>query len=197
MPIAAANDSDPILRRLSRLIFLARLALTLALLAILNRIGQPLMTAAAPAGIISFEFAGSPGRAQEIINSWDGPARLLAAFSLGLDYLFMFAYASTIAAGCMCSGAVLKNKGWPLSQAGRPLALAQWAAALFDAVENLGLVLLLLGKASAAWPAIAAWAAGFKFFLIGLGLAFSVYGAFAWLVSRLLGKTRDKAGIIP
>jgi hypothetical protein len=156
-----------------------------------------LTTTAAPAGIISFEFAGSPGRAQEIINSWDGPARLLAAFSLGLDYLFMLAYASTIAAGCRWSGAALHRKGWPLSRAGRPLAPAQWAAALFDAVENLGLMLLLLGRAAASWPAIAAWAAGFKFFLISLGLVYSAYGAFAWLVLKFSAKPRDEAGIFP
>ncbi|HJW91216.1 MAG TPA: hypothetical protein VJ436_11305 [Anaerolineales bacterium] len=189
------NNPNPIKRQRSRFAYLAWPILTLTLLAVFNLTGQPLLTPAAPAGILSFEFAGSLARAQEILQSWNEQARLLAAFSLGLDYLFMFAYASTIAAGCLWAGATLLRRGWPLSVAGRPLAWAQWAAALFDAVENLGLTLLLLGQPAATWPALAAWAAGLKFTLIGLGLVYSAYGALAWLASRLLDKGRDEAGL--
>jgi hypothetical protein len=192
-----ANELPPTRRPAQTFPFAARVVLTLALLAILNGIGRPLMTSAAPAGIVSYEFAGGEARAREIMASWDEPARRLAAFSLGLDYLFMVAYATTLAAGCLRSGAALRRNGWPLAAAGRTVARAQWAAALCDALENLGLALLLMGAPAAFWPAVAAWAAGLKFVLIALGLAFSAYGGFAWLYSRLVNKTRDKAGIFP
>jgi hypothetical protein len=67
--------------------------------AVFRVLDVPLRTDAAPDGIVSFELAGTIGRAGEILASWGTlselgglsifqPARTDLAFSLGLDYLF-------------------------------------------------------------------------------------------------------------
>jgi hypothetical protein len=48
-----------------------------------------LVTSQAPGGIISFELAKTPAKSTSIMNSWDSTQKLIAAFSLGLDYLFI------------------------------------------------------------------------------------------------------------
>jgi hypothetical protein len=50
--------------------FVIMLILTLAVMAALQVLGGPLKTDAAPAGIISFEFAGTLTLAQKMIASW-------------------------------------------------------------------------------------------------------------------------------
>ncbi len=70
---------------------------TVLTMATLNLVGAPLTTEAAPAGIISYEFAGNVTRAEIILASWDAEARLHAAFVQGLDYLFIPLYAGAIA----------------------------------------------------------------------------------------------------
>ena len=51
-------------------------------------------------------------------------------------------------------------------------------AALFDAVENIGLWNSLLGHAQSAWPAVSFWCATIKF---GLILLWILYGLAGWL----------------
>jgi hypothetical protein len=50
---------------------------TLALTAVLQVIGRPLQTAAAPLGIVSFELAGTLAAAQAMLASWDPNAQLV------------------------------------------------------------------------------------------------------------------------
>ena len=56
-----------------------------------------------------------------------------------------------------------------------------FAAAIFDALENIGLWYVLLGAANPAWPLLAYWCALFKFGLILLGIAYALAG---WLWPR-------------
>jgi hypothetical protein len=84
--------------------------LTLVLFAVFRALDQSLQTDAAPNGIISFELAGNALTARSIPDSWKEISMLLsatgepdpdfvnvaysiAAFGLGLDYLFMPVYA--------------------------------------------------------------------------------------------------------
>ena len=83
--------------------FFAFLTLTLILFAVFRVLDSPLRTAAAPNGIVSYELAGNIKPAAEILGSWDARAQLFAAFGLGLDYLFMPAYALTLYAWAFCS----------------------------------------------------------------------------------------------
>jgi hypothetical protein len=158
-----------------RSLFLSLLFLTLILFAVFRVLDTPLRTPAAPNGIVSFELAGSPGNAQAMVDSWSEYARLLAAFGLGLDYLFMPAYASTLALGILLAAG--RHAGW-FGRLGAPLGWGALAAALFDAVENYGLLQSLLSPLFSLWPVVSAACATIKFVLLLLGLAYALIG---WL----------------
>ena len=155
--------------------FLSLLALTLILFAVFRVLDAPLRTPAAPNGIVSFELAGNIKPAAEILGSWDARAQLFAAFGLGLDYLFMPAYALALSLGILLAagrhaGAFAKLGAW--------LGWGALIAPLFDAVENFSLWQLMLGDFQALWPRLAALCATLKFVFLLLGLAYALIG---WL----------------
>jgi hypothetical protein len=158
---------------------------SLALMIVLNLVGAPLTTAPAPYGIVSYELAGSVSQSQAILESWDQQAQMSAAFSLGLDYLFMAAYSTAIGLGCLWAADTLRRRGWPLSQLGVPLAWGQWLAAMFDGIENLALTRFLFGGVVSPWPELARWCALLKFALIFAGLVYAFLGWVVHLSTRL------------
>jgi hypothetical protein len=174
-------------RRKSSLFWTLLLA-TLALLFILNHVGEPLVNPDAPYGIVSFEIARTWPMAARIMSTWDFVARLHAAFGLGLDYLFMLVYSSTLALSSLWAGERLRALRWPLAGFGVPLAWGSWLAAVFDAVENMALILLLFGQQDSFWPMVAALGAYLKFGLILLGMA---YAFFALVVSFASARSGD------
>lgn len=154
-------------------IFFAFLVWAVIMAAIMQVIGAPLKTSAAPMGIVSFELAGTPERAMSILDSWDVRAREYAAFGLGLDYLFMPSYALVLTLGVLL--ALGRHKGW-LALLGVWLGWGSLAAALFDAAENFALWKILPGDYVSLWPGLAAVCAAIKFALILLGLGYAVFG---------------------
>ena len=167
-----------------KLYFRISLVFTLFLMAALNIAGAPMTTDAAPYGIVSYELAGNVAGAQAILDSWDQDARLAAAFNLGLDYLFMPAYAFTISLACLWAGEVLKQRNWPLAFAAIALAWGQWLAAGLDALENLALTRVLLTGATSPWPEMAAWCASIKFGIIALGILYALLAVAATWLAR-------------
>jgi len=148
-------------------LFYVFFALTLFIFGVFRGLDEPLRTPAAPSGIVSFELAQNVRTAQSIVDSWDSNARLFAAFGLGLDYLFMPAYALALSLGLLQT---LNGKtGWYYQLA----AWMGWGAllaALFDAVENYALWVVLIGKVTSPYPEIAALCATIKFALLIAGL---------------------------
>lgn len=139
------------------------------LLAVMVWLDQPLRTAAAPHGIVSFEIAGTSDAITRILESWGPEGRRRAAVSLRLDYVFLMAYATALSLLC---GIVAQ--GWAASrprlrQAGMLLAACQWLAAMLDAAENLLLQCILAGALGAHLPLAARWCALVKFTLIACG----------------------------
>jgi hypothetical protein len=160
---------------------------TLALTAVLQVIGRPLQTATAPLGIVSFELAGSLAAAQAMIASWDSSAQLHAAFSLGLDYLYMPLYAGTIALACVRAAATSLRTPQAAAALGFLLAWGLGLAALLDAVENAALWQVLQGSTAAAWPVVARWAAIVKFVLVSAGLFYAGTGVVVYLFRKAQG----------
>ena len=159
-------------------LFFTFLMLTIILFALFGIIGAPLQTPAAPNGIVSFELAWSPGNSVDMVNSWSEYARLLAAFGLGVDYLFMPVYALALSLGILLAasrhtGAFAKLGAW--------MGWAALVAPIFDAVENYGLLHSLLTPLFSLWPLIASVCASLKFTLLILGLLYALTG---WLNLR-------------
>lgn len=150
------------------------LTATLILMAVLNWLSAPLVNPVAPWGLFSWQLAGSPQRTHAILASWDQRAQLLAAFGLGLDYLFMLAYAVTLGIACRWSAEKLGRAEW-----GRWIGSLVYLAALLDALENACLAIGLIGKPVSPYPEVAALSAGVKFALIFLVLGWILLGAWA------------------
>jgi hypothetical protein len=164
------------------------LLITAALLmtVLMNGVGEPLMNTAAPSGIVSFELAGSPQASALILKSWDASQQRFAAFSLGLDYLFMLTYAGAIAWACLKAGGMLLRCSWPFGRLTRWAAGLAVLAALFDAVENVALAVILFSSSAAApWPQLAAVCAKIKFALLFLAFVYIFYALAAALAARL------------
>jgi len=155
--------------------FLSLLALTLILFAVFRVLDASLRTPAAPNGIVSFELAGNIKPAAKILDSWNSGAQLFAAFGLGLDYLFMPAYALTLSLGILLAAG--RHKG-VFARLGAWLGWGALAAALVDAVENFALWHFMLGDFQALWPRLAAYCAVIKFVFLLLGLVYALIG---WL----------------
>jgi hypothetical protein len=132
--------------------------------------------------IVDFELAGTTTRATEIINAWDTPDKVRAGFSLGFDFLYMPVYSTLIALACVWAAGVLAFRQWRTT--GLLLAWGLWAAALFDAIENVALTIMLLGTVADPYPQIAMVFASIKFALILLGLVFVLLAAIIFLVKR-------------
>jgi hypothetical protein len=137
---------------------------------------ESLITDAAPSGIISLEFAGSMARAQKILSSWDVGAKVRGALSIGIDYLFLVAYALFISIACANIAKALMIERLLMAKIGFMLGWAQFLAASLDAIENVALIQLLLGSQRELYTWIAWGCAGIKFSLVGLGLAYMIIG---------------------
>lgn len=155
--------------------FFPLLALTLGLLTLIQLLNTPLQNPVSPMGIVSFELAGTPQKADAIIQAWDARARLFAAFSLGLDYLFLLAYGLVISLGVLM---VAGKEGGKFAKISAYVGWGVLLAALLDAIENFALWRLLSGSATEFCPRLAAISATAKFFLVFLGLGFAFVG---WL----------------
>ncbi len=157
---------------------------TVLAMAVMNISGAPLTTAAAPAGIVSYELAGSVTHAGQVLASWDEAALQRAAFVQGFDFLFIPLYVSAIALGCALASSVLARRGWALAWLGSVLGWGLILAGLLDIVENIALLVMLFNAPADPWPAIAYWCAIPKFGLIVMGLLYALFGGLLSLFSR-------------
>ncbi len=137
--------------------------------------------------ILGLEFAGSQQRAAEIMAEWGSHGRDLARASLWIDFGFMLSY------GTFFTLAALATRDFARERDLRALAIAgiatpffAAAAALFDAAENIAWLLVLGGRGGSFAPPFATACASLKFLLIGLAIAYVLWG----LVSRFRRRRR-------
>lgn len=158
-----------------KLLLVLSIAFTIGAMLALSSFGNPLkIERAAPYGILSFEFAGSPDSAKTIIAEWKKHDVLDVAYqSLRWDFGFIAVYTITFSFVTMLAANVYRRRGLKLAALVMTgLTLGQWLAGGFDVIENCALLHILRteGMAHGAWPFVASVAAGLKFFLIGIGL---------------------------
>ena len=177
------------LARSNRALWLFVIA-ALTMSAVMQIVGGPLQTAAAPAGIVSFEFAGTLENAQRMLASWDQEQQVRAGLSLGLDYLFLVLYSMAIALACFrVAGGWRTSRPLPAA-AGFWLGRGQWLAAGLDALENVALIYLLLGSHNGLWAPLAWGCAAVKFAIVAAGLLYVLLGTGAHLGKKLKSRTR-------
>ncbi|MBN1882848.1 MAG: hypothetical protein JW885_11790 [Deltaproteobacteria bacterium] len=120
-------------------------------------------------GIVAFELAYTPEKAGEIVRVWGDDLVPLAKKSLIVDYPFMPAYALLFFALTRLFALIA---GGRMGVWTRRAALFPLAAAIFDAVENVGLLSVVASPdAIPAWaPVVAGIAATIKFSLLLLAM---------------------------
>jgi hypothetical protein len=166
-----------------RSVLLALVSATVVVTLLMRPSGAKLLSPAAPWAIVSLELARTPAEATRIMTSWVQDGALDAAITnVRLDYLFLLAYAPTIALACLLAMRSLERRP-RLASLGPLLGWGALFAAVLDAVENLALFQLLEhpGHAEASWSFVAFACAAPKFLLVALGLLYSAAGAFSRL----------------
>ncbi len=183
------NRREPPAPRGSMLVL--TIVLTVALMVILVALDAPLSNDVAGSGTISFELAGSPERAAEIVTSWEATGeKTRAAFALGLDFLFAMFYAFAISGACLAIGRRLRKVGWRrLGAFGTPFAWFAIIAGFLDWSENAALAVVLIDRPASPWTEIALACATPKFVLIAVAILFVIAGG----VVSLVGKTQARA----
>src|SRR5690606_29086438 len=137
-------------------IFQASLVVTLVIGVLFLYLDPMLRTSLAPYGIVSLELCAYSDSCNAMVAGWDVRQQNLAAFLLGIDYLFLLAYAAAIFTAYQLR---IPGLSGPLRRVTCMIAWLAPVAGLLDAVENGYLLggLLAADYSSAGWPA--AWAA--------------------------------------
>ncbi len=168
--------------------FIIMLPLTLLAMYVEQVTGKPLVTDAAPSGVVSFELAGTLSAAQAMVKSWGQLGQVYAGVNIGFDFVYIITYVIAIGLGC-----VIVARGGMLSSVGVALAWAMFAAGLFDCIENYNLLQILLGNGQEINAMLAQWCAILKFAIVGLGLAYFFIGGAIVLVKKALNRTQSVA----
>lgn len=136
-------------------------ALTALLLLVLTIINQPLITDAAPRGIISFELAATAEQAAAMIQSWQPDGVRWARVSLYVDFLFIAAYLLCLLN--LTTQWLIDRPGVREQQLGRLAKGLFCTAAVTDLGENVSLLVALEYPQIAFWPMAATVLALIKF----------------------------------
>ncbi len=166
------------------ILFLA--TITVALVMVMKRVDKPLQSKIAPKGIVSFELARKFDNSQNIVNSWSEQEKLYAAFGLGIDYLFLFAYSIFFAVMIFKVANALKSRFKSFARLGFVLLWGQFLAAALDATENFFLTQLLFGSQRAWFANYAFLCASLKFALILMAVVYILLGL-VMLIKPLAG----------
>ncbi len=153
-------------------------------------VSEPLKNATVPGGILDFEFAGNQATAQAILDSWSPEVREMAMLGMGLDYVYLVVYSVFLSLACI---AVAQRFSGPAPRAARLGFGLSWlvlTAGLFDAIENFGLIRLLIDGPSDVWARVAFVCAIPKFMLVG---AAGIYAGLGWAASLRLRSGRATA----
>jgi hypothetical protein len=167
---------------------------SLLLLLILNLLGLPLNTPAAPYGIVSFELAVTRPRQ---VRSWLHGTRLPACeqrFRWVWTSCFIPLYTVALTLTCLWAARFRrKRRRFPswlvlIGIPGIPLAWAQLGAGLLDMVENIALVRMLFGMVNSPWPQVASVCASTKFILIAAGILYSITALSAYAMAAIFNR---------
>jgi hypothetical protein len=135
-----------------------------------------MMDAGGP-GIVGFELAGSEDRAVEILADWGEDGTDAATASLWLDYAYIVAYGTFLILAAVATRDLARRRGWDrMASFGLVAAPLAAAAAVFDAIENVGLLLAVNEHGGALAPRLAQVCAIVKFVLLAVTIAYLLAG---------------------
>jgi hypothetical protein len=149
---------------------------SLAIGAVLVVLDSRMMDAGGP-GIIGFELAGSEDRAAEILADWGDEGIDAAKASLWIDYAYIVAYGTFLVLAAWATRDLSRARGWPrMAAVGTAVMPLAAAAAAFDAIEDVGLLLAVNGHGGAVAPRLAQICASLKFAVFAVTIAYLLAG---------------------
>jgi hypothetical protein len=147
-------------------------------------IEKPLEHTGGP-NILAFEFAVTKAHASKILAEWGSKGRPLARLSLLVDYAYMLSYGAFFTLAGLATRDLARERGWRrMASVGVIVPFFAAAAALFDAVENVFLLLVLSGRGGAHAPLIATICSSIKFTLITIAIGYVLCGL-AWRIATV------------
>jgi hypothetical protein len=140
-------------------------------------------------GIVGFEFAATKARASQILAEWGPTGRRVARLSLIVDYAYMVSYGGFFTLAGLATRDLARTRSWRrLATAGTIVPFFATAAAIFDATENVFLLLVLEGHGGEHAPLVATICSSIKFTLITIAILYVLCG----LARRAATATRTK-----
>lgn len=138
-------------------------------------------------GILDFEFAWKPDRAEEIMFIWGSNGTNKQTLAISLDFLFIIGYVFIIFGLILLISRRLSGK---IQNIGIFMALLGIISGLFDVIENINLLLMLETPTSVSSinPLIASTSATFKFGFLFICIGFFILA----LIVLLMKKTQKK-----
>jgi hypothetical protein len=147
------------------------------------------MKDAGGSSILGFEFAGSDQHAGQITAEWGDGGRDYARWSLWIDFGFMVSYGAFFTIAAIATRDFAEENGLRrLATVGIIAPLCAGSAPVFDALENLFLLLTLGGHGGSFGPPVATACASLKFLLITVAIVYVLWG----LASRFLRHRRAR-----
>ncbi|MBL4604611.1 MAG: hypothetical protein JKY02_02815 [Flavobacteriaceae bacterium] len=166
-------------KRLTRVL----LMLTVVCIVVLKYFDQFLMNETCTGGIVSFELAEDLETASAYLNSWGEQGRIAASMSMGFDFLFPIVYTSFIALLIH----KLNVRLWinhAFFKVGNLLIWAIFVAGVFDYIENVALINLLLGNMDQFWVSVSYYFATIKFSIIFIGFVYILLNFSLFLIKK-------------
>jgi hypothetical protein len=136
--------------------------------------------------IVDFEFAWDEEGAAEIRTDWGDEGRDAARLSLWVDFAYLLSYGALLVLASAATRDLAVRRGWRRMIAlGAAAVPAGGAGAMFDAIEDVWLLIALAGNGGDLGPALAAICATLKFALTGFAILYILAG----LILRLARRT--------
>jgi hypothetical protein len=135
------------------------------------------MTDAGGPGIVGFELAGTEDRAAEILADWGERGTDAAKASLWIDYAYILAYGTFFVLASLATRDLAERRGWSrMAALGVAMPACGAAAAAFDAIEDVGLLLAVNQHGGALAPRLGQVCAIAKFTLSAATIAYLLAG---------------------
>ncbi len=152
--------------------------LTVILLLVMRWADSFLITEETPDGIIGFELAKNIHDARIMLDVWGDQGRVVAAFSLGIDYLFLISYSMFLGLVSFSLAKKLEGRLNLLSKAGYLFSWLILLAGLYDAIENFALIKIMTGCQLSLWATTAWFFATVKFAIVYMVLGYILVALF-------------------
>jgi hypothetical protein len=139
---------------------------------VMNIISQPLITPATPNGILSLQLAGSIPVAEAILASWPEKEKMTAVIVVMVDFIYVAAYSLTFFLFTSWAKDRFQLLSAFMTNLGTVVTWGIFGAAVMDVIDNIALLVLLMGNFSAVWITTNLMSNYIKFLLISIAMLY-------------------------